>query len=323
MPYAALAAARGANSACRIRHAVDRDEWEAFCASLPAPQLTQSWGYGEAKAAEGWGVERLVFESDGQALAICQVLIKRVLGVAVAARINRGPQCLVPQATPEVLRPVHEALRQRWRFGRRGLLLLAPGLEDGEAQRSLMQQAGFRSRGVAGWCSAVLDLRLGEEALRARLAANWRNHLKVSERGGLLFDVSREADAREWMFARHAEHMAEKGFSGTSVSFLRALQRAVPEDFFVCRAVLDGQPVAGMVVVRFARSAEYFVGWYGPEARRSKAGNFLLWNAALAMRAQGCERFDLGGYSSSDGYGRFKQDMRGTEYRLLEEWMSF
>ena len=57
-------------------------------------------------------------------------------------------------------------------------------------------------------------------------------------------------------------------------------------------------------------------------ARQAKAGNFLLWHAAQAMGRLGCERFDLGGYSSSEGYGRFKQDMRGNEYHLMEEWLA-
>ena len=62
---------------------------------------------------------------------------------------------------------------------------------------------------------------------------------------------------------------------------------------------------------------------------RLKAGNALCCitgigpiNAALAMGRLGCERFDLGGYSSSEGYGRFKQDMRGNEYHLMEEWLA-
>ena len=145
----------------------------------------------------------------------------------------------------------------------------------------------------------------------------------MAERSGLGFELTTAPEAVDWMLARHAEHMQEKGFSGTTVTFLRALQREAPEDFFVARALLNGEPLAGMVVFRFGRSAEYFVGWYGPEARQAKAGNFLLWHAALAMGRLGCERFDLGGYSSSEGYGRFKQDMRGSEYHLMEEWLAF
>lgn len=309
--------------ACLVREVVARAEWERLYRLLPMPHMVQAWCYGEAKAAEGWGVERLVFERHGQPLAICQVLVKRLLGLPVAARINRGPQFLAARPSDADGRAVYAALRQRWRFGRRGVLLMAPGLVESEALRAWLRATGFRTRGVAGWCSATLDLTLGEEALRRQLAANWRNHLSVAERGGLHFELSSAPEVVDWMLDRHAEHMRQKGFSGTTVSFLRALQREAPEDFFVARALQGSAPLAGMIVFRFGRSAEYFVGWYGPEARQAKAGNFLLWNAALAMGRLGCERFDLGGYSSSEGYGRFKQDMRGSEYHLMEEWLAF
>lgn len=309
---------------CSVREVTERGEWGGLYGLAPAQSIVQAWGYGEAKVAVGgWGVERLLFECAGQPVAICQVLVKRVLGLRVAARINRGPLFLAANPDEADVRAVYAALRRRWRFGARGVLLLAPGLADAETHRGWLKEAGFRARGVPGWCSAVLDLRLDDETLRKNLSANWRNHLKVSERGGLCFDVSTGGSAVEWMLARHSENMQEKGFSGTPVSFLRELQRQAPDDFFVCRALQGGLPVAGMIAFRFGRSAEYFIGWYGPEARKAKAGNFLLWHAAQAMRSHGCERFDLGGYSSSDGYGRFKQDMRGTEYRLLEEWVAF
>ncbi|HOB45468.1 MAG TPA: GNAT family N-acetyltransferase [Zoogloea sp.] len=309
---------------CLVRAATGRPEWDSLFARVEAPSIVQSWAYGEAKAAcGGWCVERLVFERSGEPLAICQVLVKRVLGLPVAARINRGPMFLGASPAIADVKAVYGALRRRWRFGRRGMLVIAPGLAESDEHRAALRAAGFRARGVAGWCSAVLDLRLDDGTLRKRLSSNWRNHLNGAERGGLVFDLSTDEAAVEWIFARHGEHMRGKGFSGTPVDFLRALRREAPEDFFVCRALLDGNPVAGMIAFRFGRSAEYFVGWYGAEARRAKAGNFLLWHAARAMRLHGCERFDLGGYSSSDGYGRFKQDMRGSEYRLIEEWVAF
>ena len=309
---------------CLVRQVTERGEWASLYGRAPSPSIVQAWAYGEAKVgAGGWGVERLVFELAGQPVAICQVLVKRVLGLRVVALINRGPLFLAADPDEAQVRAVYAALRRRWRFGTGGLLVLAPGLADSGVHRGWLKAAGFRARGVPGWCSAVLDLLRDDEALRKNLSANWRNHLKVSERSGLRFDVSTDRSAVEWMLDRHAENMQEKGFSGTPVAFLRELQRHAPEDFFVCRALLEGHPVAGMIAFRFGRSAEYFIGWYGPEARKAKAGNFLLWHAAQAMRSHGCERFDLGGYSSSDGYGRFKQDMRGSEYRLLEEWVAF
>lgn len=308
---------------CQIRAVAGRDEWERLFARLPAPAIVQAWSYGEAKAAGGWKVERLVFELGGQPVAICQVLVKRLLGLPVAARINRGPQFLALRPQESEVRAVYATLRKRWRFGRRGLLVLAPGLAESDAHRQWLRDAGFIARGTVGWCSAVLDLTEDAATLRKRLAPTWRTQLNGAERGGLAFEISDKSCAFDWMLARHQENMRDKGFAGTPPDFLRALRERAPEDVFVCRALHDGQPLAGMIVFRFARSAEYFVGWFGPEARQKKAGNFLMWNALLSMQARGCERFDLGGYSSSDGYGRFKQGLRGSEYRLLEEWVAF
>lgn len=319
----ALVSSPDYGSVCAVREAVGRAEWELLSRRLPMPHSVQSWGYGEARAAEGWGVERLVFEQGGQPLAICQVLVKRFLGLPVMARIDRGPQFMAACPTDAEGRAVYVALRQRWRFGRRGVLWLAPGLVESQAHREWLRAEGFRTRGVAGWCSATLDLTQGEADLRRRLAASWRNQLNAAERGGLGFELSTTQRAVDWMLARHAENTLEKGFSGPSVGFLRALQREVPEDFFVARALLDGEPLAGMVVLRFGRSAECVIGWHGADARPARADHFLLWHAALAMGRLGCERFDLGGYVPAEGRGRFKQDMRGSEYHLMEEWVAF
>ena len=320
----ALVSSPAYGSDCLVREAAGRAEWEQLSRRRPMPHLVQSWCYGEARAAEGWGVERLVFEQGGQALAICQVLVKRFLGLPVLARIDRGPQFMAPSPTDAEGRAVYAALRQRWRFGRRGVLLLAPGLVESHAHREWLRAEGFRTRGVAGGCSATLDLTVGEAALRRQLATSWRNHLNTAERGGLGFELSTTPRAVDWMLARHLENTREKGFSGPSVGFLQALQRQAPENFFVARALLDGEALAGMVVLRFGRSAECFIGWHDAEAALVKADHFVLWNAALAMGRLGCERFDLGGYPLlSEGLGRFKRDMRGSEYHLMEEWTAF
>ena len=126
----ALVSSPAYGPACLVREIVVRAEWERLYRQLPMPHMVQAWVYGEAKAAEGWGVERLVFEQHGRPLAICQVLVKRLLGLPVAARINRGPQFLAVRPSDADGRAVYAALRQRWRFGRRGVLLMAPGLVE-------------------------------------------------------------------------------------------------------------------------------------------------------------------------------------------------
>ena len=84
----------------------------------------------------------------------------------------------------------------------------------------------------------------------------------------------------------------------------------------------QGQPVAGMSVVRFGRRAEYHIGWFGPEGRKLNAGNFLMWEVIKEMKRRGVTDFDVGGMRPGDGYTRFKRTMRPVEFRLAGEWVS-
>lgn len=70
--------------------------------------------------------------------------------------------------------------------------------------------AGFRDRRLPGWCSAVLDLRLDEAALRAGLAPTWRNRLTGADRADLDFDVSEDPVVLGWLLAHHTGNMREK-----------------------------------------------------------------------------------------------------------------
>jgi len=215
------------------------------------------------------------------------------------------------------------ALRGRWRWLARGALLAAPALQASDESRRLMAEAGFRFRGDEAWQSSVLDLRKDEAALRKGLTSAWRNHLKVAERTGMSLRISSSSEALEWMLARHADNMRAKGFVGPGVDFVRAMLADRPEEGVVFQVLHDGAAVAGALVVTYGQRAEYYLSWYSDAARKLSAGNLLVWNAALEMQRRGCRGFDLGGYTTREKYGKFKEGMRGSEYRLAGEWIAF
>src|SRR5687768_5369945 len=101
-------------------------QWQEWYAAAPQPHFTQAWCYGEGKRAEGWQVERLVIRDAGGVSALCQLLVKRPLGIPVT-RINRAPVFL-RDAGREAQLAALRALRRRWRYGLRGLALMAPSL---------------------------------------------------------------------------------------------------------------------------------------------------------------------------------------------------
>ena len=300
-----------------------RAEWDALFARAPHPHFPQAWSYGEGKRiAAGWSPERLVFRDGGEPVALCQVLVKRLLGIPVA-RINRGPLFLEAAPRPELVSGVLRALRRRWRFLRRGLLLIAPALgADDESARAL-RAAGFIKRGAFAWGSALIDLTPPLEEIHQRLSPEWRKKLRKAEKAGVELRVRRDPAAFEWMIARHVENMRAKDFEGPTAEFVRHVVAAGPGDFLLLQALVDGEPHAATLVARFGQHAENFIGWVDETARRASAGNFLRWNCVVEMKRAGCRALDLGGFTIADRYGQFKRGMNGAEYRLSGEWLAF
>lgn len=245
---------------------------------LPWPlALQQSWAYGQAMARLGACVRHAVLRQGGQVIAAAQMLERRGLRV-----INRPPV----QAGP--------LLRRLARF---------PGLT--------------LCTGPGGWGFVPLvtprfhaewDLRPEPEDLRRGLRGKWRNRLLRGEslpiRDGsaaVMMDIAARCDT----LAR------QRGFRALPPGFLAAWEGG--------RLVLHWSPggrlAAGIVVLIHGRAATYHIGWTSAEGRAAQAHAAMLWQAALALRGQGMERFDLGPVDAANpGLARFKL---GTGARLV------
>jgi hypothetical protein len=302
---------------------LDRARWEAMFSQVVFPHFTQAWCYGEGKRAQGWTVDRLAFHDDGGMVAICQVLVKRVLGLPLVARINRGPLFLQRDAPAELEASVYSAIRRRWQYLRRGLLLIAPALPLDDASSTLLAEAGFRQRRPGGWGSALIDLQLPVDRIRASVASTWRNRLNASIKAGVEVRVRQDRDGFHWMLQLHAENMMQKGFVGPDVEFVRAMIDDDPGAFWVLQACLKGEPCAGILVARFGAHAETYLCPTTDTGRHVNAHNLLYWTAITEMKSAGCRALDVGGYTTTERYGAFKRGLKGLEYRLSGEWIAF
>jgi hypothetical protein len=308
----------------RVRPVRDIFEWEECFNAVPRPHLMQSYAYGEAKkSAQHWHIRRCVFERFGTPVAICQVLEKRLGGLRVASRINRGPLFFEASPSFELKEHVMQLVHEHWRMFRGGPLLIAPALDMSEENRSILLQLGYKDRKSYCHCSSLINLLLEENEMRQRLAMTWRNRLKKSQNSGLELRSSNSQESVEWILEKHAENMRSKHFHGPSVELIRALYQARPDDFLIFQSFFKGQPLAGIILTKYGQKAEYYIGWFGSDGRKFNCGNFLYWNAALEMKKANYKWLDLGGYYSDDKFGHFKQGMRGTEYKLIGEWLCY
>ena len=308
-----------------LRAVKDSSEWEACFKAISFPHLMQAWPYGEAKEhAACWHVRRLVFERSNTPIAICQVLEVRAIGLRLASRINRGPMFLETEPSGEDKENVYRLLRAQSRVITGGPLLIAPALPATEENEHILDGLGFKRRKNTGWCSSLIDLYQDESVLRARLARNWRNQLRKAQNAGIVLEAMSSTGLLEFMLDMHARNMAEKNFVGPKVELIKALYEARPDDFLILKATLDDEPIAALAVVGFGASSECYVGWFGgSRGRQVSVGNFIYWEAVLAMKKAGRRWLDLGGYYSSDKFGHFKQGMGGNEYRLVGEYLAY
>ena len=92
-------------------------------------------------------------------------------------------------------------------------------------------------------------------------------------------------------------------------------------------AEVEGQPVAGVIVFRFAGRAWYLYGM-SRELHREKMPNYLLqWEAMQRAKAAGCLSYDLWGapdeFNEADplwGVYRFKEGLGGQVVRTIGAW---
>lgn len=166
---------------------------------------------------------------------------------------------------------------------------------------------------------AIWHLPGDAAALRAGLRANWRNKLVRAERlaGAISVRASASADPG-WLYAAEGAQRRARRYRALPPGFAEAWRAAAPGSVRLYEARKDGQPVAGMLILRHWPWASYHLSWSGAEGRRHDAHRLLLWRAARDLQDDGYAAFDLGDVNSEDapGLADFKRGT-GAEIRAL------
>lgn len=293
---------------------IDKDSWESLLRQAARPHFAQAWCHGEGRRAEGWRVERLLFAEGGQPMALCQLLWKRPLGMPIA-RIEHGPVFLHEAMSSPRQLVVLRALRRRWRFGLRGLLLLSSALPQGEQSTRLMREAGFWRRDEHGGCCTLLDLRVPLDEMHRRLTSDWRTRIRRARKLGISLRLRRDAAAVDWLLDREPGERHAGAPAARSPDFYREALAASPRDFCILQAMVNGEPEAAVLLARFGQHSSRLLSWSRKGARQGIAVSFLLWNTVIEMHRAGCQTLDLGA-DAPRGVGAAPARFAGT-------WLAF
>ncbi|MBP7964570.1 MAG: peptidoglycan bridge formation glycyltransferase FemA/FemB family protein [Caldilineaceae bacterium] len=314
-----------------IRHS---HTWQSTLSTLPTPHVLQSWEWGAVKAQTGWVAERIAMPG-----AAFQFLWRQpVPGIPLrVAYVPKGP--VVDWDDPALVESVLDAIQAH---ARRRLCLFVkidPDLiEDSPAGQRLLDS--LRRRGwrfsadqIQFKNTGFSDLRPDEETILAGMKSKWRYNIRLAEKRGI---TVRAGDASDFaaFHALYAETGERDGFlirpydyyATTWRTFLDAENEAANPAggvLLLAEHPEEGQPLAGLFLMRYGQRAWYFYGASSDLRRRDMPNHLLQWEAMRWAKAAGCTVYDWWGAptrpededDAMQGVWRFKEGF-GAELRV-------
>ncbi len=273
-------------------HPATEDDWQACSARAGFVPLQQSLAYGRAMAGLGAGVRPQLLRRDGVVIGMAQVLTRRGLWM-----LPRGPVWCEAVAAQDQRRALRRLAR------RVGVLVATP--EQPVAGFGVLPLITSRHQ-------AIWDLAPDPVALRNGLARDWRARLRQAEASGVTVRHAGQSALNALITAEAAQRKARN---------YRALPSAFLDHWPGPRQIWEwrqgGQVQAAMLFLRHGAAATYHLAWANDTARQVGAHRLMLWQAALALRADGVRWLDLGDVSAdAPGLARFKQGTGAALHRL-------
>ncbi len=139
-----------------------------------------------------------------------------------------------------------------------------------------------------------------------------RNMVRKAQRQGLV--LREERDAVDFLHTVHAENMDAIGGRAKPAHFFRALSEHLGAAWTIYTASLDGERVAGLLVMWFGDCVEYYTPVTRAAFRAAQPMSLLIHHALGEASARGCSRFNFGGtWTTQEGVYRFKARFGATD----------
>lgn len=325
-------------------------QWDALIGSIPQAHLLQTWEWGQVKRRFGWEPQTKTWQNEDGSLAAAALILGRT--VAIPGLPARLRVLYVPKGP--LLRDWEQVGLRRQVLGdlrelavKQGAIFikidpdvrLGTGI-PGSAQDSVdavgesvccdLLNLGWRysSEQVQFRNTVLVDLQPPPEDLLERMKQKTRYNIRLAERKGVTVRLA-SLDDLDLLYRMYTETALRDGFVIREREYYLTvwkifLQAGMLEPLI---AEVESQPVAGVVIFRFASQAYYMHGMSLP-VHREKMPNYLLqWEAMLRARQAGCSVYDLWGapdeFQTGDamwGVYRFKEGLGGKLVRYIGAW---
>lgn len=310
----------------RAVEVTDAGVWNRFVESAAYHSFPQLWEWGEVRAAAGWRPLRLaVGPSPDRPVAGAQLLLRRVpLTGWHLAYVPRGPIGALDDAATRVA--LYSALRGLGRAEKIATVRADPEARPDTAYgQALLGQPWRAAPKVQPPTTRIIDLTVGEDALRAGLKPKHRQYVSKAEREGVgieQFDGSSPAAATGPALAdfnRIYQFTARRaGFAAREPSYYERVWGAFAPTGRVrlSFATLNGERVATIFHITCGERAVETYGGMTEAGADARANYLLKWTAISDFAREGFAVYDMWGYVTG-GIRQFKDGFGGEEIEYV------
>lgn len=282
-----------------------------------AGSFMQSLFWARFKAKTGWRAYSCSVGLPSESHQSTLVVLVRRLGPGFAfAYVPHGPGEIPPSIAPnEFLEFLSNRLSAM--LGKRLLFIRydVPWEKEDKKARELLDVVRARTSRLRTGSpvqvpdTVILDLRKTEEEILAGMKPKWRYNIRLAEKKEV--EVKREGIEGLPVFQALYEETARRdGIAIHPLSYYETLFETASEfrkeapasgiDVSVWTARHEGQPLASIITLFFARHATYLYGASSNEKRNLMPAYALQWSAIKAAKEAGCIDYDFFGIPPSE-----------------------
>ncbi len=323
--------------------------WNDFLSKLPHPHILQTLEWAGQKKEIGWQAEPIMLTGDEDSPAAGALVLTRsirLLGIGPrysVCYVPRGPVLAWEDQSlrKKMLDAVEEFCRQKNAI----FIKIDPEVSIGtgipgsaEETTDVLGTAILAELTARKWRTSVeqiqfrntvlIDLNGTEETWLARMKQKTRYNIRLAQRSGVTIRTGSKEDL-PLLYRMYAQTANRDGFIIREERYyLRLWQKFIEKGYAIpLIAVVEGEPVAALVMFIFGKTAWYFYGMSSGN-QREKMPNYLLQLEAMRVaKSHGCETYDLWGapddFDGQDrmsGVFRFKEGLGGVLQRGIGAW---
>ncbi len=320
-------------------------DWSSIIQDLPGAHILQSGQWADIKRANQWIPQYLVWKaSEGNILAAACLHLKTIpiisrISKACLLYAPRGP--ILDWTNQELVRQVFDDLERYATQQGAFFLKIDPDVPIAWGVDAVINPVGAAVKNhlsTRKWIysqdqlqfrnTILVDLTLPMDALLERMKQKTRYNIRLAERKGVTIRIGVSADLLD-LFRMYAETADRDGFIiRTREYYLDVWQRLMMDDMAMpLIAEVQGEPIAALILFRFAKRAYYFYGMSTGKFRDWMPNHLLQWHAIQYAKSHGCDVYDFWGApdkldKSDPMYGvfKFKDGFNGRLVHGLGAW---